>query len=89
MIADKANNQKWYGNGKPDASQGGNPNGGVASETQGRRISPNFTRMTLSERWRNARKTTSGRGVEKREPDLRTNKERRCFYRNCICLIFR
>jgi hypothetical protein len=36
MIADKENNQKWYGNGKPDASQGGNPNGGVASETQGR-----------------------------------------------------
>nr|DAI43259.1 MAG TPA: hypothetical protein [Caudoviricetes sp.] len=53
------------------------------------KTSPNFTKMTLSERWRNARKTTSGRGVEKRELDLRTNKERRCFYRNCICLIFR
>ena len=22
MIADKANNEKWYGNGKPDTSQG-------------------------------------------------------------------
>lgn len=40
MIADKANNQKWYGNGKPDASQGGNPNGGVTSETQGREDKP-------------------------------------------------
>ena len=40
MIADKENNQKWYGNGKPDASQGGNPNGGVASETQGRENKP-------------------------------------------------
>lgn len=40
MIADKANNGKWYGNGKPDASQGGNPNGGVASETQGREDKP-------------------------------------------------
>nr|DAV84260.1 MAG TPA: hypothetical protein [Caudoviricetes sp.] len=53
------------------------------------KTSPNFTKMTLSERWRNGRKTTSGREVERREPDLRTNKERRCFYRNCICLIFR
>lgn len=40
MIADKENNQKLYGNGKPDASQGGNPNGGVASETQGRENKP-------------------------------------------------
>ena len=40
MIADKENNQKWYGNGKADASQGGNPNGGVASETQGRENKP-------------------------------------------------
>ena len=40
MIADKENNQKWYGNWKPDASQGGNPNGGVASETQGRENKP-------------------------------------------------
>lgn len=36
MIADKPSDKEWYGNGKPDASQGGNPNGGVASETQGR-----------------------------------------------------
>lgn len=89
MIADKPSDKEWYGNGKPDASQGGNPNGGVLQRHKVGRISPNFTRMTLSERWRNARKATSGRGVERREPDLRTNKERRCFYRNCICLIFR
>lgn len=36
MIADKPSDKEWYGNGKPDASQGGNPNGGVASKTQGR-----------------------------------------------------
>lgn len=40
MIADKPSDKEWYGNGKPDASQGGNPNGGVASETQGREDKP-------------------------------------------------
>lgn len=40
MIADKPSDKEWYGNGKPDASQGGNPNGGVASETQGRGNKP-------------------------------------------------
>ena len=40
MIADKANNEKWYCNGKPDAIQGSNPNGGVATETQGRENKP-------------------------------------------------
>lgn len=42
MIADKENNQKWYGNGKPEANQGSNPNGGVASETQGREDKPDL-----------------------------------------------
>ena len=42
MIADKPNDKKWYGNGKPDANQGGNPNGGVASETQGREDKPDL-----------------------------------------------
>nr|DAE47145.1 MAG TPA: hypothetical protein [Caudoviricetes sp.] len=56
---------------------------------KGGKPSPNFTKMTCSARWRNERGATSGRGVERREPNLRTNKERRCFYRNCICLIFR
>ena len=42
MIADKPSDKEWYGNGKPDASQGGNPNGGVASETQGRENKPEF-----------------------------------------------
>lgn len=40
MIADKPSDEKWYGNGKPDARQGGNPNGGVATETQGREDKP-------------------------------------------------
>lgn len=40
MIADKPSDKEWYGNGKPDASQGGNPNGGVVSETQGRENKP-------------------------------------------------
>ena len=40
MIADRPSDKKWYGNGKPDASQGGNPNGGVATETQGREDKP-------------------------------------------------
>ena len=40
MIADKPCDKEWYGNGKPDASKGGNPNGGVATETQGRENKP-------------------------------------------------
>ena len=36
MIADKENNQKWYGNGKDNADQGSNANKGIATETQGR-----------------------------------------------------
>lgn len=40
MIADKPSDKEWYGNGKPDASQGSNQNGGVASETQGRENKP-------------------------------------------------
>ena len=40
MIADKPSDKEWYGNGKPDASQGGNPNGGVASETKDRENKP-------------------------------------------------
>ena len=40
MIADKPSDKEWYGNGKPDASQCGNPNGGVATETQGRENKP-------------------------------------------------
>ena len=40
MIADKPSDKEWYGNGKADASQGGNPNGGIATETQGREDKP-------------------------------------------------
>lgn len=40
MIADKANNEKWYGNGKPDASQCSNASKGIATETKGREDKP-------------------------------------------------
>ena len=40
MIADKPNDKKWYGNGKPDASQSGNASKGIATETQGREVKP-------------------------------------------------
>lgn len=40
MIADKPNDKKWYGNEKPDTSQGSNPNKGIATETQGREDKP-------------------------------------------------
>lgn len=36
MIADKTSEQKWYGNGNVTADQGGKPNGGIATETEGR-----------------------------------------------------
>ena len=40
MIAERPSYNEWYGNWKPDASQCGNPNGGVATETQGRENKP-------------------------------------------------
>ena len=40
MIADKPSDKEWYGNGKPDASQGGKPNGGIATEIKGRENKP-------------------------------------------------
>ena len=40
MIADKPSDKKWYGNWKHDASQVGNQNGGIATETQGREDKP-------------------------------------------------
>lgn len=40
MIADKPSDEKWYGNGKPDANQGGNSSKGIATETQGREDKP-------------------------------------------------
>lgn len=42
MIADKKSEQKWYGNGNVSADQGGKPNGGVATETQGREDRPDL-----------------------------------------------
>ena len=36
MIADKPSDKEWYGNGKPDNSQGRNANKGIATETKGR-----------------------------------------------------
>jgi len=40
MIADKKSNEKWYGNSKVTADQGGKPNGGAATESQGREDNP-------------------------------------------------
>lgn len=40
MIADKPNDKKWYGNGKPDANQSSNANKGIATEAQGREGKP-------------------------------------------------
>ena len=40
MIADKPSDKKWYGNGKPDTSQGSNAKNGIATETQGREDKP-------------------------------------------------
>ena len=40
MIADKPSDKEWYGNGKPDTSQGSNPNNGIATETKGREDKP-------------------------------------------------
>lgn len=42
MIADKPSDKEWYGNWKPDANQGGNPNKGIATETQGRESNPDL-----------------------------------------------
>ncbi len=42
MIADNATEQKWYGNGNINADQGGNPNGGLATETYGRENAPSL-----------------------------------------------
>ena len=40
MIADKPSDKEWYGNGKPDTSQGSNTNKGIATESQGREDNP-------------------------------------------------
>ena len=40
MIADKPSDKEWYGNGKPDTSQGSNANKGIATETKGREDKP-------------------------------------------------
>lgn len=42
MIADKNSNQKWYGNGDVTADKEGKPNGGVATESQGREDNPDL-----------------------------------------------
>ncbi len=42
MMAEKKSNQKWYGNGNISADQGGKPNGGAATETQGRENNPDL-----------------------------------------------
>ena len=67
MIADKPSDKEWYGNGKPDASQGGNPNGCVASETQGRENKPELSENDVIGKVAKRKKNDIWtRGVEKR-----------------------
>lgn len=67
MIADKPSDKEWYGNGKPDASQGGNPNGGVATETQGRENKPElYENDVIGKVAKRKKKDIWTRGGEKR-----------------------
>lgn len=67
MIADKPSDEKWYGNGKPDANQGGNANNGVATETQGREDKPElYENDVLGKVSKRKRSDIWTRGGEKR-----------------------
>lgn len=67
MIADKANNEKWYGNGKPDTSQGSNPSKGIATETQGREDKPElYENDVIGKVAKRKKKDIWTRGGEKR-----------------------
>ena len=50
MIADKKSNEKWYGNGNVTADKGGKPNGGVATESQGREDNPDLYENDVMEK---------------------------------------
>ena len=67
MIADKPSDKEWYGNGKPDAIQGGNPNGGVATETKGRENKPElYENDVIGKLAKRKKKDIWTRGGEKR-----------------------
>ena len=67
MIADKPSDEKWYGNGKPDASKGSNLNGGIATETQGREDKPElYENDVLGKVSKRKRSDIWTRGGEKR-----------------------
>ena len=67
MIADKPSDKKWYGNGKPDTSQGSNANKGIARETQGREDKPELYENDVIEKVSKRKKNDIWtRGGEKR-----------------------
>ena len=67
MIADKTSDEKWYGNGKPDANQGGNASKGIATETKGREDKPElYENDVLGKVSKRKRSDIWTRGGEKR-----------------------
>lgn len=67
MIADKPSDKEWYGNGKPDTSQGSNANKGIARETQGREDKPELYENDVIEKVSKRKKNDIWmRGGEKR-----------------------
>ena len=67
MIADKPSDNEWYGNGKPDTSQGSNANKGIARETQGREDKPELYENDVIEKVSKRKKNDIWtRGGEKR-----------------------
>ena len=67
MIAYKPSDKEWYGNGKPDTSQGSNANKGIARETQGREDKPELYENDVIEKVSKRKKNDIWtRGGEKR-----------------------
>ena len=67
MIADKPSDKEWYGNGKPDTSQGSNANKCIARETQGREDKPELYENDVIEKVSKRKKNDIWtRGGEKR-----------------------
>ena len=67
MIADKPSDKEWYGNGKPDTSQGSNPDNGIATETKGREDRPELYENDVLGRVSKRKKNDIwARGKEKR-----------------------
>ena len=70
MIADKPGDKEWYGNGKPDASQGSNASKGIDTETQGRENKPELYENDVFGKVSKRKKNDIwARGKEKRTKD--------------------